>query len=577
MAKVANRRAGLTFFVPAIYARIMGCFLTANYFRYTAWAIALACLPSSFCGALRLQGQTDTPQTATVQGVIRDVSGKPVPGATVRLEAKGAPVVTVNTDHDGGYRLSSMGLGEYVLRAEKPGYANASAGPLALTRNQSKIVDLTLESANASERQKSADAGPAFFDEPHFTVAGVTDTTNLGGHGSDTIVRNREELTKATISTSDPPSVDSSPGSANAMIEKQLRQALELRPKDFDANFHLGKLLVDTGKAGEGLAFLERASRLKPDDYENGYELALARADTGDYEQARTNIFAVLNSSDKFGQKKAAPHYLLAEICEKLNHPLEAVQEYQRAAELNPSEAYLFGWGAELLLHHAAEPAVEVFAKGNQLFPRSARILEGLGASWYALGSYEKAGQRLCEASDLNPEDSKPYLLMGRLQAVESEPSSAIAERLERFVRLEPENALANYYYAISFWKGRKSSEDAESVAQVKSLLEKAIRLDPTLGLAYLQLGILFSEQKDFLNAAVAYQNAIRVTPDMEEAHYRLAQNYRQAGETSKAQTELHLYEQISKTKAAEIESQRHETQQFVYELRDPAIHGKPQ
>ena len=36
-----------------------------------------------------------------------------------------------------------------------------------------------------------------FFDQPQFAVAGVTDTTNLGGHGSDTVVRTRETLAKA--------------------------------------------------------------------------------------------------------------------------------------------------------------------------------------------------------------------------------------------------------------------------------------------------------------------------------------------------------------------------------------------
>jgi tetratricopeptide (TPR) repeat protein len=244
---------------------------------------------------------------------------------------------------------------------------------------------------------------------------------------------------------------------------------------------------------------------------------------------------------------------------------------------LNPSEAYLFDWGAELLLHHAAEPAVEVFTKANRLFPRSAHILTGLGTSWYALGSYENAVQRLCEASDLNPGDSNPYLFLGRVQAVESTPSGAITERLQRFARLQPENAMANYYYAVSVWKGRKSPADADNFAQVKALLEKAIHLDPAFGPAYLQLGILYSERKDLSNAVAAYQNAIRATPDMEEAHYRLAQTYRQAGETSKAQAELQRYEQISKEKAAEIEGQRHEVQQFVYELREPATYTKPQ
>jgi tetratricopeptide (TPR) repeat protein len=553
----------------------MGRILIANYFRLAPWTLASVCLLSS----LELQGQTITApaQGATVQGIVRDSGGHPVGGAKVSLKTKAAGTLTIITDRGGGYRFSSMRLGDYLLRVEKVGYANATVDPLTLAQNESKTINLTLESEKASEREKASEERPEFFDEPHFTVAGVTDTTSLGGHGSDTTVRNREALAKATASLSTPTFADARAESGNAAVEKQLRVAVQQQPQDFDANFELGKLLVDRGKAEKALVYLERASQLKPDDYEDAYELALARADTGDYQQARADILAVLNSLDKTGQKRAEPHHLLAEVCEKLNQPLDAVREYQRAAELNPSEAYLFDWGAELLLHHAAEPAVEVFTKGNQLFPRSSRILAGLGASWYALGSYENAVQRLCEASDLNPGDSNPYLFLGRVQAVESTPSAAITERLQRFAKLQPENAMANYYYAISVWKGRKSPADSDNFAQVKPLLEKAIQLDPAFGPAYLQLGILFSERKDLSNAVAAYQNAIQATPDLEEAHYRLAQAYRQAGETSKAQAELQRYEQVSKEKAAEIERQRHEVQQFVYELREPATYTKPQ
>jgi tetratricopeptide (TPR) repeat protein len=294
-------------------------------------------------------------------------------------------------------------------------------------------------------------------------------------------------------------------------------------------------LLVDEGKAAEAVPYLERASGLTPGDYGTAYELAVAYANTGDYERARANVRALLTAQDKSSQEKAEPHHLLGEVDERLGNPLEAVREYQRAAELNPTESNLFDWGAELLMRRAVEPALEVFTKGNRLFPRSVRMLAGLGASWYALGSYDHAAQRLCEASDLNPDDPDPYLFMGKMQAVETTQSEAIVERLERFVRLQPGNALANYYYAVSLWKQRKSPENATDSAQVKILLEKAVHLDPKLGPAYLQLGVLYSERKDLSNAISAYQQAIKATPRLEEAHYRLAQAYRQAGETARA------------------------------------------
>src|SRR5207244_9734095 len=129
----------------------------------------------------------------------------------------------------------------------------------------------------------------------------------------------------------------------------------------------------------------------------------------------------------------------------------------------------LFDWGAELLLHRAAEPAIEVFAKGNRLFPRSVRMLIGLGAAWYARGSYDQAARSLCEASDLNPNDPTPYQFLGRMQGVETTQSGEMVEKLARFVQLQPENALANYYYALSLWKRRKDPADGERAAQVES------------------------------------------------------------------------------------------------------------
>ena len=282
------------------------------------------------------------------------------------------------------------------------------------------------------------------------------------------------------------------------------------------------------------------------------------------------------SSSDDKADSIAAQHHSRAEEDEQEGKPLEAVREYQRAVELNPSESNIFDWGSELLLHRAAEPAVEVFNRGNRLFPHSVRMLTGLGAASYAMGSFDQAVQRLCAASDLNPNDAEPYLFLGKMQAVQSTEPEAMAERLARFARLQPESAPANYYYAVSVWKRRSPPGDVETFPQVKSLLEKAIRLDPKLALAYFQLGIFYFEQRDFSRAIAAYQQAIEIDPQLDQAHYRLAQAYRQTGEATKSQEELRLYEQISKQKAEETGRQLHQQQQFVYELRDQPSAAQP-
>jgi tetratricopeptide (TPR) repeat protein len=560
----------------------MGRFLfTASHFRRAAFMLALIML----LGAAAILGQSVDSQSghagaATLQGSVRDSNGRPVANATVCLQARSTPAkdaqpVIVRTDSAGAYRFSAIRSDTYNLSAEMTGYATATSDSITLKENESKTIDLTLELTKTADRQ-SLTALPQFFDEPHFTVAGVTDTTTLGGHGSDAIVRNREALVQATVSLGELSPRNSPPVSNNPAAERSLREAVDHDPKQFDANYKLGAFLVAEGKAREALPYLERASGVNPHDYDSAYELALARADSGDYQRARQDIQALLAEQSKSGQEKAEPHHLLGEVDEKIGNPLDAVKEFQRAAELNPSESNLFDWASELLEHRAVEPAFEVFAKGNRLFPRSVRMLAGLGASWYARGSYENAAQRLCEASDLDPNDPYPYLLMGKMQAAETTQSEAIVERLRRFVRLQPQNALANYYYAVSLWKARKSADDSSSLPQIKSLLEKAVQLDPKLGPGYLQLGILYAEQRDFPSAIAAYRQAITAAPRLEEAHYRMAQLYRQTGETANAQAELQLYTQISKEQADETERQRHQVQQFVFQLGDQTSTPKP-
>jgi tetratricopeptide (TPR) repeat protein len=227
------------------------------------------------------------------------------------------------------------------------------------------------------------------------------------------------------------------------------------------------------------------------------------------------------------------------------------------------------------LLHRAAEPAIEVFGKGTRLFPRSARMLVALGVSWYSNGSYDQAAERLCEASDLDPADPQPYLFLGKIQSVETNQSECPAERLKRFAKLQPENPLANYYYGVNLWKRRKGPDDAESVAQAESYLTGAVQLDPKLGIGYLQLGVMYSERKEFARAISSYQSAIQASPQLEEAHYRLAQAYKRTGEKDKAEEELRVYNQLSKSKDEEVERVRRESRQFVFTLRSPSAESR--
>ncbi len=135
--------------------------------------------------------------------------------------------------------------------------------------------------------------------------------------------------------------------------------------------------------------------------------------------------------SEARAQKDQAElHHLLGNIEEKSGNPLEAVRQYQRAAELDPSEPYfLIGDRSCCCIARWSLP-LKCSARAIALFPHSARMLVGLGVAWYSNGSYDQAAQRLCEASDLNPDDPKAYLFLGKIQSVETTQSECSTERL---------------------------------------------------------------------------------------------------------------------------------------------------
>ena len=253
-------------------------------------------------------------------------------------------------------------------------------------------------------------------------------------------------------------------------------------------------------------------------------------------------------------------HHRLAAAEEFLGHNLEAVHEYQRAAELDPSESHLFDWGAELLKHRADAPAIEVFAKSSRLYPDSLRTLLGLGTAYYALGSYEQAARYFFQACDVDPKNADPYLFLGRVHTTVITQSDGFLLRMERFAKLYPGDAQANFLYGASLWTHRDG-------AAVK-LLGKAVELDPHLAAAHSLLGIVYAESGDLPRAIAAFQKAISIDPALEEAHYRLAQIYRRTGDAAKAQSELAAYQTLSKNSTEQVERERSHLLQFVFDLR---------
>ena len=87
-----------------------------------------------------------------LRGVVQDPQSRPIPNAVIRVfpRAGGTPSSTTS-DSAGTYHLGGLPAGDYILRAEAPGFAPFLDAGVHLTADSSE-KNLALEVAGAREQ-----------------------------------------------------------------------------------------------------------------------------------------------------------------------------------------------------------------------------------------------------------------------------------------------------------------------------------------------------------------------------------------------------------------------------------------
>ena len=345
-----------------------------------------------------------------------------------------------------------------------------------------------------------------------------------------------------------------------ALAGEQFNKALQLEPQSFDANRNLGQFYIQTGKIAEAQPLFQQAQQIKPDSYENGYDLALADFLSGRIPEARQVAQQILKTHDT-----GELHNLLGQIDEKDGKFVAAANDFETAAHLDPTEDNLFDWGSEMLLHRTYEPAIAIYQQATTLFPRSPRLYIGLGLALYSRGKYDQAVQALLTAADLDPADPRCYVFLSK--AYDSSPKQAddVIQHFHRYAELRPNDARAQYYYAMSLWKGKRAGDANVDLQTVQRLLQKSISLDDTLPETHVQLGDLYAGAHQYDKSIPEYVRALELNPNLSDAHYRLGTDYVHVGQKDQAQREFAVYQRLRAEHLAETDKERAEVQQFVY------------
>jgi carboxypeptidase family protein len=88
--------------------------------------------------------------TASLQGIVRDTAGRPVPGVTISARRAGGPIRTAVSNSEGIFRLLDLPLGTYQIGAEKDGFAPETLSATQLISGELLTLEVRLQASTTT-------------------------------------------------------------------------------------------------------------------------------------------------------------------------------------------------------------------------------------------------------------------------------------------------------------------------------------------------------------------------------------------------------------------------------------------
>jgi len=439
------------------------------------WRKIFLCAALVYGGALlgswHSVAQSPAPETI-IEGKVCSADGSPLSGAIVELRADAKTTVTEVTTNGAGHFVVKAERGKsYQLRARKEAY-ETRVMDVGLLGEETKRIDFFLAPAKGGP-------GFEFTDPPEFTVAGVTDWSNVGLHGSDVNVKTSEALTKETagLKPSDTGNGGSTTGAGAAHrlvgdekeksgdpagAEREYAEAVKLEPSE-ENYFVWGRelLLHRAGKAAAEV--LSKGAQLYPASERMKEVLGAAYYANGQYLEAAQEVCLASDLKPRAPE----PYLILGRMEQAANEILPCSEErLKRFATEQPKDQqanFFYGlliWKKARKTQSEAElaSAAEYVKRAALMEPPRGEIYVQLGMVYNAQGKKEAALEEFGKAVTASPDLSAAHYQLSLAyrrggQVAKADEEMRKCERLKRLEEAELEKERKEMRQFITVFK----------------------------------------------------------------------------------------------------------------------------
>jgi tetratricopeptide (TPR) repeat protein len=336
---------------------------------------------------------------------------------------------------------------------------------------------------------------------------------------------------------------------------QELTRAVEFNPENYRAHTDLANMLVTVRNPDGSIS-------------------------SDAFKQAKTHLDLLLEKQPN----NPETHEAWANYYAAQNNLTAAMQEVQRTIALDPSRSESYLLLALLQLRsNMLDQAEANFKKAVQADPKAMNAQLALGGFYQSHNRMPEAEQQFKHAIDINPKDSSPRAAFVRLlmQEGKRDEAESFLRQTKKDLADRPEGyrMLGDYYFAIGdldkavveygslysdhpkdiltkknyiqililknrvdeaaklnneilkstphdvdtlVYKGEIQLRQNDAAGAVESL-QSALKNDSNSAVAHYQLGLAYAQQRDLHRAESEWREAVRIKPDMTEAHRLIA------------------------------------------------------